>query len=56
MVIGPIVNARDQVVAAGSQILPSADLFRPTVIRQPLNPLNTESSYLADSFPRDTCR
>jgi len=33
-VIGPIVNARDQAVDAGSQILPSLDLFRPT--RQPL--------------------
>ena len=27
-----------------------------SAIRQPLNPLNTGSSYLADSFPRDTCR
>ena len=31
MVIGPIENARDQIVAAGSQILLSLDLFRPAL-------------------------
>jgi hypothetical protein len=59
MVIGHIVNARDQVVAAGSQILPSLDLFRPTrqpPTAKPLSPLNTGSSNPAVSFPRDTCR
>jgi hypothetical protein len=64
-VCGNATRAASDEFSGFAKIKPAAGQSPPTenakrqvssAIRQPLNPLNTGSSYLADSFPRDTCR